>query len=68
MKIKTITYHEVYNYGASLQEYALLQFLNEQGWQASDLKLINLDEINMLNKVYKLILTAKIIIKKWTQN
>lgn len=35
MKIKTITCHEVYNYGASLQEYALLQFLNEQGWQAS---------------------------------
>lgn len=35
MKIKTITCHEVYNYGASLQEYALLKFLNEQGWQAS---------------------------------
>lgn len=33
--IKTITCHEVYNYGASLQEYALLKFLNEQGWQAS---------------------------------
>lgn len=35
MKIKTITCHEVYNYGASLQEYALLKFLNIQGWQAS---------------------------------
>lgn len=35
MKIKTITCHEVYNYGASLQEYALLQFLNNQGWKAS---------------------------------
>lgn len=35
MKIKTITCHEVYNYGASLQEYALLEFLNNQGHQAS---------------------------------
>lgn len=34
-KIKTITCHEVYNYGASLQEYALLKFLNEQGHDAS---------------------------------
>ena len=28
MKIKVITCHEVYNHGASLQEYALLYFLN----------------------------------------
>jgi len=28
MKIKTITCHKVYNYGASLQEYALLRYLN----------------------------------------
>jgi hypothetical protein len=34
MKIVTITCHEVYNHGASLQEYALLKFLNEQGHQA----------------------------------
>ena len=34
MKIKTITCHEVYNYGASLQEYALLYFLNQLGYQA----------------------------------
>lgn len=34
MKIKTITCHEVYNYGASLQEYALLKYLQEQGHQA----------------------------------
>lgn len=33
--IKTITCHEVYNYGASLQEYALLEFLNNHGAQAS---------------------------------
>ncbi|WP_157206361.1 polysaccharide pyruvyl transferase family protein [Mariniflexile maritimum] len=31
MKIKTITCHEVYNYGASLQEYALLKFLEDLG-------------------------------------
>lgn len=34
MQIKTITCHEVYNYGASLQEYALLAFLNANGHQA----------------------------------
>lgn len=34
-KIKTITCHEVYNYGASLQEYALLKFLNNNGYDAS---------------------------------
>lgn len=34
MKIKTITCHEVYNHGASLQEYALLQFLNTNGHEA----------------------------------
>ncbi|MFA7615951.1 MAG: polysaccharide pyruvyl transferase family protein [Weeksellaceae bacterium] len=35
MKIKTITCHEVYNYGASLQEYALIAFLRQQGFDAS---------------------------------
>lgn len=34
MKIKTITCHEVYNHGASLQEYALLKFLNDNGFDA----------------------------------
>ncbi len=34
MKIKTITCHKVYNYGASLQEYALLRFLNDNGYEA----------------------------------
>ena len=34
MKIKTITCHEVYNHGASLQEYALLHYLNQLGHQA----------------------------------
>ncbi|MBI9041547.1 polysaccharide pyruvyl transferase family protein [Lutibacter sp.] len=31
MKIKTITCHEVYNYGASLQEFALLIYLESLG-------------------------------------
>lgn len=34
MKIKTITCHEVYNYGASLQEYALLKYLQNNGHDA----------------------------------
>lgn len=34
MKIKTITCHEVYNHGASLQEYALLRFLKQLGFDA----------------------------------
>ncbi|WP_445737052.1 polysaccharide pyruvyl transferase family protein [Mariniflexile sp.] len=34
MKIKTITCHEVYNHGASLQEYALLKHLEFLGHEA----------------------------------
>lgn len=34
MKIKTITCHEVYNHGASLQEYALLKYLEILGHEA----------------------------------
>lgn len=34
MQIRTITCHEVYNHGASLQEYALLKFLNSNHYQA----------------------------------
>jgi hypothetical protein len=34
MKVKTITCHEVYNHGASLQEYSLLKYLNENGHNA----------------------------------
>lgn len=32
--IKTITCNEVYNHGASLQEFALLKYLNKQGFHA----------------------------------
>ena len=31
MKISTITCHDVYNHGASLQAYALMTYLNNQG-------------------------------------
>lgn len=34
MNIKTITCHEVYNHGATLQEYALLSYINDLGYQA----------------------------------
>ncbi len=34
MKIKTITCHEVYNHGASLQEYALLKHLENLGHES----------------------------------
>ncbi len=34
LKIKTITCHNVYNHGASLQEYALLKYLKQLGYQA----------------------------------
>lgn len=34
MKIKTITCHEVYNHGATLQEYGLLYYLNSLGHDA----------------------------------
>lgn len=33
MRIKTITCHDVYNVGASLQAYALEQYLTEQGYE-----------------------------------
>lgn len=37
MKIKTITCHQVYNYGASLQELALVEFLKTQGHEAESI-------------------------------
>lgn len=38
MKIKTITCHDVYNFGASLQAYALMKYLNNKG---HDVEIIN---------------------------
>lgn len=34
MKIGTITVHNGYNYGSSLQAYALVQYLTEEGYDA----------------------------------
>lgn len=34
MKVKTITCHRVYNHGATLQQYALLRYLESQGHEA----------------------------------
>lgn len=31
MRIRTLTCHDVYNYGASLQAYALMKWLQNQG-------------------------------------
>ncbi|MBP0902470.1 polysaccharide pyruvyl transferase family protein [Mariniflexile gromovii] len=38
MKIKTITCHEVYNHGASLQEHALLKYLENLGHDAETIR------------------------------
>lgn len=38
MKIKIITCHEVYNYGASLQEYALINYLSSLGHDVVSIK------------------------------
>lgn len=38
MQIKTITCHQVYNQGATLQEYALLYFLNTNGFEAKTIR------------------------------
>lgn len=37
-KIKTITCHEVYNYGASLQEFALLYYLQNKGYEVETIR------------------------------
>ena len=50
-RIKTITSHDVYNYGASLQAYALMKYLQEKGCevQVIDYKLLK-DSIHMKEK------------------
>ena len=35
MQIKTLTSHDVYNYGASLQAYALMTYLKQQGHEVA---------------------------------
>lgn len=43
MKILTITCHDCYNYGASLQAYALQKYLNDNGFDCSIIDYINKD-------------------------
>ena len=43
MKILTITCHDCYNYGASLQAYALHTFLNNKGFDCSIIDYVNKD-------------------------
>lgn len=50
MRIKTITCHDVYNVGASLQAYALMAYLNKLG---HEVEIINYKP-DYLNKHYKL--------------
>lgn len=49
MKIKTITCHDVYNFGASLQAYALMTYLQNKG---HDVEIINYKP-NYLSKHYR---------------
>lgn len=72
MKIKTITCHDVYNYGASLQAYALMSYLKQLGHEVEiiDYKpdyLSNHYKLTVVNPVYdkpiikQLYLLAKLI-------
>lgn len=54
MKIKTITCHDVYNSGASLQAYALMKYLEEQG---NEVEIIDYKP-DYLNNHYKLSVIA----------
>lgn len=56
MKICTITCHDVYNYGASLQAYALQQYLSSLG---HDVKIIDYKPDYMRVHYKILVCTAK---------
>lgn len=58
MKIKTITCHDVYNHGASLQAYALMKYLQMQG---HDVKIIDYKP-DYLSNHYKLTVVSN---PKW---
>lgn len=57
MKIKTITCHQVYNYGASLQELALVEFLKINGHDAESIAY----KPSYLADVHKLIVWSKFV-------
>lgn len=67
MKIKTITCHDVYNSGASLQAYALMKYLEEEGNEVEIINykpdyLSNNYKLNVItNQKYKKNLILKII-------
>lgn len=61
MKIKTITCHQVYNYGASLQELALVEFLKINGHDAESIAY----KPNYLTDVHKLF---SCLSPKWSKN
>ncbi|RLL42767.1 polysaccharide pyruvyl transferase family protein [Oceanobacillus piezotolerans] len=61
MKIYTITCHDVYNHGASLQAYALMKYLNNMG---HNVQIINYKP-SYLSNHYKIF---KIANPKWDQN
>tara|TARA_R110002167_G_scaffold149980_4_gene343565 strand:- start:3490 stop:4605 length:1116 start_codon:yes stop_codon:yes gene_type:complete len=65
MKIKTITCHEVYNHGASLQEYALLKYLENLGHQSEAIhyKPPYLSKHFKLFKVYHPLFSKNIVLK-----
>lgn len=61
MKVGIITCHDVYNFGASLQAYALQQFLNNHG--------INTEIINYKpSYLYRLINLMEVDVPKWKKN
>lgn len=60
MKIKTITCHNVYNYGASLQAHALMDYLEKQGHQV--------EIIDYMPLYIRRNLSLWAIGKKWNRN
>ena len=59
MKIKTITTWADYNYGASLQAYALLNFLKERGHDVELIKYLPSYQTRMI--IYGLIPNQKLL-------
>ena len=60
MNIKTITCHNVYNYGASLQAYALMKYLQNLGH--------NVEIIDYMPKYIRDSLSLWSIGKRWNKN
>ena len=60
INIKTITCHNVYNYGASLQAYALMDYLEKKGHQV--------EIIDYMPLYIRKNLSLWAISKKWNKN